>query len=515
MRYQLRPYQQEAVNRLRDSYRNHNKRVVLVSPTGSGKTVIASDIIERATIKNGGRVLFIAHRREIIDQTSQKLTEIDVPHGIMMGDDGRKDPSAPVQLASIQTLIRRELPPVDFIIIDECHLSLAISYQKIMCHYEDTPILGLTATPWRTDGQGLGRIYEDMVMVSQVKELIREGYLLAPEIFAPFRPDLSKVRVRAGDYIESDLSAVMDKNHLIGSIVSHWTTYARNMTTVVFASSRQHSKHIVHNFLNAGIAAEHLDHTTPKDKRNDILQRLAIGKLMVVSNVGILTEGWDLPQLECIIMARPTMSETLYLQMVGRVMRTIKGKTRALMMDHAGCFFKHNSPIIDRNYSLNDKVQKRNSKKLGKKLIKICPNCYRVCASHNVICPMCKYEFNSGVVPEETSGQLIKIREEHVPSCKNCGKQTLQRARRGYISENAIEYRCTACKMPNILATNKLRDLTQTQRYEEFRKLKTYGIIKGYDQKWAKIRYRNLFGIDPEQDINMFSTIETSVQPSK
>ncbi|MGW8178192.1 MAG: DEAD/DEAH box helicase family protein, partial [bacterium] len=153
MKYQLRPYQQEAVERLRDSYRNRNQRVVLVSPTGSGKTVIASNIIERATMKNGGRVLFIAHRREIIDQTSKKLAEIGIPHGVMMGDDGRRDPNAPVQVASIQTLIRRKLPPTDFIIIDECHLSLAVSYQKVMCHYEDTPVLGLTATPWRTDGQ--------------------------------------------------------------------------------------------------------------------------------------------------------------------------------------------------------------------------------------------------------------------------------------------------------------------------------------------------------------------------
>jgi len=474
--------------------------VVLVSPTGSGKTVIASNIIERATMKNGGRVLFIAHRREIIDQTSKKLAEIGIPHGVMMGDDGRRDPNAPVQVASIQTLIRRELPPTDFIIIDECHLSLAVSYQKVMCHYEDTPILGLTATPWRTDGQGLGRIYEDMVMVSQVKELVRKGYLLAPEIFAPFRPDLSSVRIKLGDYVASDLSMVMNKSHLIGSIVTHWKKYAQGMATVAFAASRKHSKHIVQNFLDAGIPAAHLDHATPKDERESILQQLAVGSLKVVSNVGILTEGWDLPQLECLIMARPTMSETLYLQMVGRVMRTIEGKTRALVLDHAGCFFRHNSPIVDRDYSLDDRVQERKGKKFGKRHIKICPDCHRVCAANNVTCPVCGFNFDAGRVPEEIPGQLVRIREEYVPSCKNCGQQSLRRANRGYISENAIEYRCAACRMPNILATTKLRDLDQAQRHREFWKLKTYGISKGYKPQWAEFSYTELFGITPKQD---------------
>lgn len=498
MKYQLRPYQQQAIEQIRKSYRNGNQRVVLVSPTGSGKTVIASDIVERVT-RNNGHVIFIAHRKEIIDQTSQKLIEIGVPHGIIMGDDSRYNPNAPVQIASIQTLIRRKFPHTDFIIIDECHLSIAASYQKIIHHYNNTPILGLTATPWRTDGQGLQHVYDDMVIVSQVKELVKNGYLLAPEIFAPYRPDLSKVRVRAGDYVEADLTTIMDKNHLIGSIISHWKAYARDMTTVVFASSRQHSKHITQSFIDAGISAAHLDHTTPKDERSNILQQLANREIKVVSNVGILTEGWDLPQLECLVMARPTMSETLYLQMVGRVMRITKNKTKALMLDHAGCFFRHNSPIVDRNYSLNDRISKRSGKKLGRRLIKICPDCYRICTSHSTTCPICKYRFNKETI-KKIPYQSINIREEYIPSCQNCGKQNLQQARRGYISNNAIEYKCTTCGMSNILATDKIRDLTQSQRHKEFRRLMTYGILNGLGKRWSNIQYKNLFGITAMQD---------------
>lgn len=500
MRYSLRPYQSRAIELLRESYRQGHKRVVLVSPTGSGKTVIAMAIVELAAVKNGGRVLFIAHRREIIDQTSKKLDEIGVHHGVIMGDDGRHDLSAPVQVASIQTLIRRELPPADFIIIDECHLSVANSYIKVLDAYNDTPVLGLTATPWRTDGRGLGSVYQDMVVVSQVKGLIQRGFLIAPEIYAPYRPDLSNVKVRAGDYVEADLSRALDKNHLVGSIVHHWKAYARDKITVAFACSIQHSKHIVENFLKAGVPAAHIDHETPRDERNAVLEKLASGEIKVVSNVGILTEGWDLPALEVAIMARPTMSESLYLQMVGRIMRPTKGKTRAMMLDHAGCFFDHNSPIVDRCYSLEDRKQSRKKKGKNTNKIKTCPDCYRVCAVNALTCKGCGYQFEDKRVLRETNEGLYKIRHDFVPSCKECGEQALRRARIGYISPVAIEYRCNACGTPTTLGTKKARELTQAERHAEYYKLRAYAAVREYKSAWAFYRYQDLFGVTPQQD---------------
>lgn len=498
MKYTLRPYQNGAIDSLRHAFKHKGRRVVLVSPTGSGKTIIAMAIVELATIKNGGRVLFIAHRREIIDQTSKKLDEIGVEHGVIMGDDGRRNPSAHVQVASIQTLIRRELPPTDFIIIDECHLSLAKSYEKVMAAYGDTPILGLTATPWRTDGRGLGRAYRAMVVVSQVKELVQDGFLIAPDIYAPYRPDLSKIKIKAGDYMDTDLSRTMNKNHLVGSIVHHWKAYARDMKTVVFACSRKHSQHIVDSFLKGGVAAAHLDHKTPRDERSAILEKLHSGELKVVSNVGILTEGWDLPQLQAIVMARPTLSESLYLQMVGRVMRATPGKTRALMLDHAGCFFRHNSPIVDRDYGLDDRKILR-KKAMHTNKIKTCPDCYRVCPRNAIECKGCGYNFD-GRVPKVEQGQLYKIRHDFIPSCKKCGEQALRRAHMGYSSPAAVEYRCANCRVPNILGTKDTRGFNRAKRHAEFYKLRAYGMVKGYNPTWATHSYCDLFGVTPEQD---------------
>lgn len=497
MNITLRPYQDNAIVKLRESYRRGNRRVVLVSPTGSGKTVIAMAIVDLASVKNGGNILFIAHRREIIDQTSKKLGKIGIRHGVIMGDDGRHDLEAKVQVASIQTLIRRDLPPADFIIIDECHLSISKSYQKVLKHYGNTPVLGLTATPWRTDGQGLDVVYQDLVLVSQVKDLVRDGYLLAPDIYTPYRPKLTGVRVRAGDYVESDLNDVMNKEHLIGRIVTHWKENTLNKRTVVFACSVTHSKHITHNFINAGIAAAHLDHNTPRNKRNEILEKLASGEIKVVSNVGILTEGWDLPQLECAIMARPTKSRSLYLQMAGRIMRTIDGKTSATLMDHAGNFYEHQSPTTVRNYNLEVEPKKTNKKGNKAGIGKICPDCYRICAPNTLLCPNCGFHFKPKI-PRETSETLRKI--DYVPSCKKCHRQTLKIAGRGYKSKYAAEFRCTTCRTPNILAINEIQDLTHNERRMEFKRLKVYGEIKSYKPAWAEIRYKDIFGISPKID---------------
>lgn len=497
MRFKLRPYQIDAIYKLRESFKKGNKRVVLVSPTGSGKTVIASAIVELATMKNSGKVLFIAHRREIIDQTSKKLDEVGIHHGVMMGDDGRYDPSAPVQVASIQTLIRRDPPPADIIIIDECHLSLAKSYIDTIKKYEDSFVLGLTATPWRTDGKGMGILYEDMVVVSQVQDLVRKGFLVNPEFYAPARPDLSTARIKYGDYVAKDLARIMNKSHLVGDITDHWKKLAYGLCTVVFASSRDHSKSIVRHFTADGISAEHIDHKTPKHERNAVLDRLKSGETKVVSNVGLLTEGWDLPELQCIVIARPTMSETLYLQMVGRVMRPLEWKKRALIVDHAGCFFQHNSPIANRNYSLANRKISRN-KKVSTRNIKICRRCKRICHRKDDKCRNCGRIF-SGRRPITVSG---KLSAQHAPehNCIRCKSKSLVKAKCGYNSKNVVEFRCANCKLPNFITTPRAKNLTQKERHKEFFSLCHYAKSKNYKKAWANCVYKTAFKTRPAQD---------------
>lgn len=482
MKLTPRPYQVDTVNKLAESY-NTTRSILLVSPTGSGKTVIASMIIERA-IQSNKKIIFIAHRKEIIDQTSKKLDYIGITHGVMMGNDKRYNPNANVQIASIQTLIKRNLPDADLIIVDECHRATSESYKKIINSekYANALVLGMTATPYRTDGHGFDQIFNDMVVVASVRKLVNDGYLLAPTIYTPFRPDLSKIRITAGDYNETDLTYLMSKSHLINGIVNHWIKNANNKRTIVFACSRQHSKHIVEAFRKANITAEHLDYETPVNERDRILQGLANGTIRVVSNVNILTEGWDLPQLECAIIARPTISESLYMQMVGRVMRVIENKTHAMVFDHAGCFFMHNSPIADRTFSL--KSQKNKIKKFSSNNIVICPDCYKVSSKNTNTC-ICGYDLNT---------------DKLLPSCHVCHSQNLVKNTVGYYSRNAIEHKCAKCGTPNIQPIVDSRKLPRLIRYAEFEKILSYGIIKEYTLEWAINSYKNMFGITPDQD---------------
>ena len=370
----LRPYQTAAIAETRQRMRRA-RSVLINSPTGSGKTLIACQIIHQAVEKRR-RVLFLAHRRELIDQCAAKLDEAGVIHHgvILAGHAKARAPHAPVQVASIQTLIRRELPPADLVIIDEAHRALANSYQHLLTNYPAAKVIGLTATPERLDGRGLGDLFEDLVVVSTIPDLIAEGYLMAPDCYgAPSGgPDLSRVRKQRGDYHEGQLEAAMDTAELTGELLSNWRRLAADRKTIVFATGVAHSQHIVARFQAAGIAAAHLDGATPLALRQQILQDWRFGALQVVSNVMVLTEGFDFPELEACVLARPTQSVALYLQAAGRVMRPAPGKPGALVLDHAGCFHAHGLPFEHREWTLEGETDRRKRQKTPPTLCPVC-----------------------------------------------------------------------------------------------------------------------------------------------
>lgn len=340
----LRPYQIEVVADFKRAVAAGQRRIILVAPTGSGKTVIGAAIV-RDEVAAGDHVLMLAHRREIVGQTSRKLGDIE--HGIILAGE----PTAslePVQVASLQTLHARAirtdklpLPKADLLVVDECHHATARTWHRIIEAYPDAVVLGLTATPCRGDGRGLGGIFEALIECPQVAELIKQGYLVPTRVYAPAIPDLTRVRVHAGDYVETQLADAMDRPKLVGDIVTHWHRLAEGRRTVVFASGVQHSVHIREEFLKSGVSAEHLDGTTPKDERDAILQKLGCGAIDVVTNCMVLTEGWDMPEVGCCILARPTRKMGLYRQMVGRVLRPAPGKTDAIVIDHSGAVHRH------------------------------------------------------------------------------------------------------------------------------------------------------------------------------
>jgi DNA repair protein RadD len=354
----LFPFQTTAIDKIRAKIAEGYRRILLVAPTGSGKTVMASEVVSRA-VRKYSRVLLLSHRREIVDHTSEKLHLFDTRHGIIMaGVDPR--PMASVQVASIQTLsaraVRRgtmEMPPADVVIIDEVHHCRAKSYQDIIELYPKAVLLGLTATPCRGDGRGLGNVFEVMVECPQVAELIKLGHLVPSKIFAPVRPDLEGVRTQSGDYVVGQLEHRMDTAELVGDVVCDWLQHGERRRTICFAVGVNHSKHIADEFLKFGIRAEHLDGNTPKDEREAILARLASGKTEVISNCQVLTEGFDCPDVGCIVLARPTKQLGLYRQMVGRGLRPAPGKKDCIILDHADAWRSHGRPEDDIAWTLD------------------------------------------------------------------------------------------------------------------------------------------------------------------
>jgi DNA repair protein RadD len=342
----LRPYQMAVVGECNDVVANGNRRPIVVAPTGAGKTVIAAAIIKGAAAK-GRRVLVLGHTREIIKQSSLKLSGYQVEHGIIQAGLFANLGLA-VQVASIQTLWSRAmrtgrmpLPAADLLIIDEAHHCPAKTYRQIIESYPNAVLIGLTATPCRGDGRGLGGIFDVIVECPQVPELIEQGFLVRTRVYAPVDPDLKGVETRVGDYVERQLAERMDRNDLVGDIVTQWHRYGEGRKTVCFAVNVPHSIHIREEFVKSGVRAEHVDGSTPKADRDAALARLASGETELVTNCMVLTEGWDLPDVSCAILARPTKKMGLYRQMVGRVLRPAPRKVNAIVLDHSGAVFRH------------------------------------------------------------------------------------------------------------------------------------------------------------------------------
>lgn len=412
----LRPYQISAIDSARQSVLAGHRRIVLVAPTGAGKTQVAVGIA-RGSIERGNRVLFMAHREELVSQASKRLDSVGIDHGIIMADNKRVRPDAPVQVGSIQTLVRRKLPDAEVVILDECHHGAANSFRKILLEYPDSFHIGLTATPYRLDGQGLGFFYTDLIEVTTIEDLINEKLLVQPREFAPSSPDMSKVHVTAGDFNEREAAAVMMDTVLIGDIVSWWKKLAEGRITVCFATSIAHSRAIMESFRDAGVPAGHIDGEMPKQERRQVLEDLHQGRITLLSNCNIVTEGWDLPECSAVILARPTLSKSLYKQMVGRGIRGgVEGKADCIVLDHADNCRRHGL-VTDRETYTLDGIEKRDKK--AEAGVKTCKRCYAIVPSDVEECPECGYEFEPTArrpIPKQRDGDLIELRKAPPPS---------------------------------------------------------------------------------------------------
>lgn len=425
---ELRPYQAAAVEALRSHVRAGRRRVLLQLPTGGGKTVLASSIIHSARVNYDARVLFFAHRLELVNQTVRQLAKWGVTEvGVMRGKDARTDATQPVQVGTVQTLSRRTAPAADIVFVDEAHRAAGDTYRRVLEAYPEATIIGLSATPCRLDGKPLGDVFEALEKAGTYAQLMADGFVEEPVVYStPVRPDLSAVHTRMGDYVEGELEEAMMQPSIIGSIVGEWQKHAGGRRTVVYAVTVAHSQEIVRRFCDAGIAAEHLDGTTPEDERAAILDRVERGDTLVVSNCAVLTEGWDCPPVKCVVMARPTKSLALYMQCVGRALRPWGG-VRPVVLDHGDNVGAHGLPTEDRAWTLDGGAQRREG---AKNEFHMCKGCYGFVKLNP--CELCGYE-----APRE----VRKIEEAaHVELAPVTGRPKVE-DRRGYYDEQLARAR--------------------------------------------------------------------------
>jgi superfamily II DNA or RNA helicase len=387
---------------------------LLVAPTGSGKTVIFSFVTANAAAK-GNRTLILVHRAELLNQTHAALAQLDVPHGLIAAGK-TADPSHVTQIASVQTLVRRldHIRPPDLIVIDEAHHATAGAWASVLAKWPNAKVLGVTATPQRLDGKGLGTVFDDLIRGPEVADLIDKGFLCRPIYYAPKTVDLSGVRMTAGDYNRAEMAERMDKPTITGDAVSHYSKYADGLPCVVFCTGIKHAEHVVQAFNAAGYRFAILDGTLSPEERAARVASLASGKLQGLVTVEIVSEGFDLPVVACAILLRPTASLSLHLQQVGRVLRIAPNKPRAVILDHVGNCRRHGLAEEVRDWSL-DGIKKRAKRgpQDDVQSTRQCPQCFAV-HTPSPQCPQCLHVYEiKDRIPDVIDGELeeLKARE--------------------------------------------------------------------------------------------------------
>ena len=464
----LRQYQQALVDAVRAALRSGKRRVLAYLPTGGGKTRVATAITQLTLAKSTGRVIVLANRKQLVHQFAAALRAAGLDVGIAQGEN-TAGLHHRVVVCSIDTIHARSytFEDVALFIIDEAHaVAGSEKYRTLLFRYNRVPVIGLSATPF---ARGLGKpypelgnkpLFEDLIVGATVQKLVDDGYLTDIEIYAPSKPDMAGAKLTRTpegeqDYRQADIDEATDRPELVGDIIRHWLKLADRKKTICFASSIAHSKHIVEQFQAAGVTAQHLDCYMDDDTRADILGRFERGDFTVLSNVALLSEGFDVPDTACMILARPTKSLTRFLQMVGRVLRPADGKTHALLLDHSGSVERIGHPFDDLPLELCDgNPNKAGKQEREKPEPKPCPRCKFIKPAGTRKCPKCDFE------PERQND--IEVRDGE-----------LQRL------------------------TRKKNAATRFEKAATYAGLLQIAHERRYSEKWAAHQYRKIFGVWP------------------
>ena len=416
----LRDYQITFISNVSAAHKAGNQGVIGQMPTGAGKTVCMGRVA-KAISDRGGRALIVAHRDELIRQTCDKLDMFGLQYGVIASKSGANPaPTARIQVGMVQTISRRIdskkiRGEFNYIIFDEAHLAAAKSYTKIIQRWPNARRLGLSATPWRLDGQGLISVGTVIVKGPTINDLINLGSLVPFTTYSIPVVDLSTVKKVRGEYDIESQSKLFKRPQVIGDVVDHYVKLCKGRTGLVFASSVEHSMSLAAKFNELGFKAEHIDGGTPPNERNDVIKRLESGKTTIVCNYGCLTEGFDCPRVSVVIIARKTASSALFRQMGGRGLRPHQksGKKDCIILDHGGNAIDHGNFDYEYEFTLDGR-----QKNPSERLCKTCQTCFAICVLTAVTCEVCGASFlieHKERKIKQGEGELVAIQSKFAP----------------------------------------------------------------------------------------------------
>ena len=425
----LRDYQQKAIDDIRGAFRAGFKRPLLVAPTGSGKTHLFCSVAHGAAAK-GNRIIILVHRQELIDQVSETLKAFDVPHGfIAAGIHGSHEP---VQVASVMTLVRRldRVHAPDLLVCDEGHHATSESFATVLNHWPNARLLGVTATPCRLTGAGLGTMFDTLISGPTVKQLTAAGHLAPAKVYAPPTISTDGMHTLMGDYLKSEISAAVDKPKVTGDAIEHYQRLTPGQKAVVFCVSLEHARHIAEAARAAGIVAVTIDGGMDRELRRRTIADFSRGAIQWLVTVDLVSEGFDVKDIQVGICLRPTQSLALYLQQVGRCLRTAPGKTHATILDHSNNCRRFGLPDEDREWTLDAGAIKKSKASERPPPVVVCVNCFSA-QTPATNCQYCGHAFPvKARKVTKVDGELTEITAADVKAIPKIGrKETNEEAR--------------------------------------------------------------------------------------
>lgn len=416
---ELRDYQQQCVDGLRAAFKQGHRRVLLVAPTGAGKTVMFSHLTQRLT-ERGNRVLLLAHRDFLLDQIGGTLARFEIPHGFIAAKR-KRELCHLAQVAGVHTLkgrVGKIAWQPDWIICDEAHHATAGSWDTILNAYPSARVVGVTATPQRLDGKGLGEVFQEMVIGPRVQDLMDRGFLSRVQYYSPATVSTEGLHTRMGDYVQSEIEQAVNTRGVTGHAVDWYRKACDGAPAIAFCASIVHSENVAQGFRQAGYRWQALHSKMSYADNQSAIKKLASGELHGVSSCDIISEGFDVPVVTAAILLRPTKSLGLHLQQIGRVLRPAPGKQRAIIIDHVGNVaqckaglwsLNHGRAEDDREWSLNGAKKKDKCERVGR-----CEQCLAIIPPAAKTCPECGHEKQAAERKplEQVDGDLEELPED-------------------------------------------------------------------------------------------------------